>query len=335
MFIIRFHPKSTYSLAQVIFLYRSPKNSRFSIEKVGNILEREISSNGGIEVEKICLPFKEGVLGVLLNLIWFKLHVRRQIPVYITGHVNYIALVHRNTVLCIHDIESIISRKDFRARFVEKIYLTWPLQCAKAVFAVSASTQRNLSFHYGVKSNVIYNFVRAEIVRKSHQLCQHDNIKFLHVGTKRNKRLDISLAIKDYFSNSTLTIVGEVEEKIRNRTDIRNYVNISDQEMEQIYLENDFLLFPSDYEGFGLPIIEAQCKGLHVFANSIEVLKEIGGASVFFCNNEDLESYIVEINRLLGDAGSQRLNRELGYDNVKRFKDKGAVQMLITSILEG
>ncbi len=74
----------------------------------------------------------------------------------------------------------------------------------------------------------------------------------------------------------------------------------TDRELEHAYLNAKALLFPAIVEGFGLPLIEAQMKGLPVFASDIPVFREVAGSSAAYFDNTDpkiLASMLKEYER--------------------------------------
>ncbi len=79
--------------------------------------------------------------------------------------------------------------------------------------------------------------------------------------------------------------------------------NVSDASLNYIYQNSKAFLFPSKAEGFGLPIVEAQHHGLHVFASDIPIFREVAGSGAQFFSLDDptqLEQQIVEFEEAQG-----------------------------------
>ncbi|WP_207395667.1 glycosyltransferase family 4 protein [Bremerella alba] len=73
--------------------------------------------------------------------------------------------------------------------------------------------------------------------------------------------------------------------------------NINDDALNYIYQKSKAFLFSSKAEGFGLPIVEAQHHGLHVFASDIPIFREVAGSGANFFsldNPSDLQQQIVD-----------------------------------------
>jgi len=79
--------------------------------------------------------------------------------------------------------------------------------------------------------------------------------------------------------------------------------NISDDSLNYIYQNSKAFLFSSKAEGFGLPIVEAQHHGLHVFASDIPIFREVAGSGANFFSLDDpshLASQLVEFENRQG-----------------------------------
>jgi len=80
----------------------------------------------------------------------------------------------------------------------------------------------------------------------------------------------------------------------------RDYVR--DLSLDALYRDLDVLLFLSQYEGFGLPIIEAQSRGVPVVCSDIPVLREVAGDAACFVDRDDPQAIAAELRRLRVDV---------------------------------
>ena len=96
--------------------------------------------------------------------------------------------------------------------------------------------------------------------------------------------------------------------------------DVSEEDLSLFYYYSDMFLFPSSFEGFGRPPIEAQSKGCPVISSSLEVLRENLGDSVLYLKNEKSpEELIKAIKTLMNDDSLKKSLIEKGYSNYKNF----------------
>jgi glycosyltransferase involved in cell wall biosynthesis len=105
----------------------------------------------------------------------------------------------------------------------------------------------------------------------------------LIIGTAKNKNIINSLkSLKNI--QCKVIIIGKLNDNIlkfleKTDLDYLNYVNLSNEKINIQYKKCDIILFPSTYEGFGLPIIEGQVCGKAVITSNISPMKDIAGVN--------------------------------------------------------
>lgn len=113
----------------------------------------------------------------------------------------------------------------------------------------------------------------------------------------------------------------------RERISIEGYV--AQCSISEIFADADFMILLSEYEGFGLPVIEAQAIGLPVICSDIPVLREVSGGYACFVDLNDAEKAAGIVYDFLGNAAIQQYNIANGIDHVKRFQwSKNAAQLI-------
>jgi glycosyltransferase involved in cell wall biosynthesis len=115
----------------------------------------------------------------------------------------------------------------------------------------------------------------------------------------------------------TLEMLSRVQ-KYRLGSDVEFLVDPSDAEVRKQYRESDLLLFPSLYEGFGWPPLEAMAAGCLVVCSNRGALPEVAGPSLMAApdNIEQLAKHSV---RLLTDEEFAKGIQEKGIEFVKGF----------------
>jgi glycosyltransferase involved in cell wall biosynthesis len=94
---------------------------------------------------------------------------------------------------------------------------------------------------------------------------------------------------------------------------------ISDIELAKVYNLASLFIYPSFYEGFGLPPLEAMACGTPVITSNVSSLPEVGGDAVIYCNPYDVEDIKNKIEMVLNDENGQKQMIEKGLQRAKQF----------------
>jgi len=105
--------------------------------------------------------------------------------------------------------------------------------------------------------------------------------------------------------------------KLEKHTRVLGYVPKED--LPALYALADFLAFPSFYEGFGLPVLEAQAVGTPVLCSNTSSLPEVAGPSAFFVDPWVEESMTAGLEQLWNDSGTKNDLIQKGKQNLARF----------------
>jgi glycosyltransferase involved in cell wall biosynthesis len=111
--------------------------------------------------------------------------------------------------------------------------------------------------------------------------------------------------------------VETLEEKARARLKFLGYVGRED--LRRLYAGAQMFLFPSLYEGFGLPVLEAMLAGCPVVTSSAGSLPEIGGDGALYADPLDRNDIRTKIEQLMRDPGLRAALGEAGRTQAKRF----------------
>jgi glycosyltransferase involved in cell wall biosynthesis len=94
---------------------------------------------------------------------------------------------------------------------------------------------------------------------------------------------------------------------------------VSDADLEGLYADADAVVFPSLYEGFGLPVLEAMQRGVPVATSDRSSLPEVAGGAALLFDPEDTDAIRAAIERLLDDAALRERLRAAGRERAAAF----------------
>ena len=126
------------------------------------------------------------------------------------------------------------------------------------------------------------------------------NSYLFYVGNNRPHK-NLKFLIEAYKASNTslkLLLVGFKDENLINVPNIINFASVLDEELDMLYDNCKALVFPSLYEGFGLPIIESISRGCIVFSSNDGSLEEFEFKSVKYFNPQNIEQLITLIENI-------------------------------------
>jgi glycosyltransferase involved in cell wall biosynthesis len=310
---------------RVVHHQRHPGPGRFSLERVFSDVRAWLPRDIETRVA-VCNFDSRGILQRVCNV----LTARKQMADvhHVTGDVHYLALGldPKKTILTIADCVSLHRLKGVRRFVLWALWFYLPVRRARIVTAISESTRRDLIrsvrcdpgkvrvIHCPLSS--LFTFVPAHF--------QSNVPTLLQVGTGPTKNLEQVIkalqGIRCY-----LWIVGDLTADQKRQLEdfdisYRNFVQVPDAALVSLYAQSDIVIFASSYEGFGLPIIEAQAVGRPVITSNRSSLPEVAGDAAEFVDPDDFRSIRDAVKKLISDAALREGLVVLGRENVKRFK---------------
>ena len=100
---------------------------------------------------------------------------------------------------------------------------------------------------------------------------------------------------------------------------LRHLGYVPEDELARLYFQASVVVFPSLYEGFGLPAVEAMAAGTPLVCSDIPVLHEVAGDAALFASPERPEEMALQVRRLLADESLSRELISLGAERLAEF----------------
>jgi glycosyltransferase involved in cell wall biosynthesis len=123
-------------------------------------------------------------------------------------------------------------------------------------------------------------------------------------------------------------LVSSLSHEARSRTVFTGY--LTDSAVKAVIKRAVCLIHPALYEGFGLPVLEAQHLGTPVITSNRGALQEVAGIAGVLLDPMDHEGFAIAAFRLLSDAGYRSCQSDLGKIQAKKFSYTKTAAALIT-----
>lgn len=272
--------------------------------------------------------------------------VRRPDVLFVPAHT--VPIIHpKKTVVVIHGLEYEFCPEAYSAwqRFYMRRVIKNSCRWASDVICVSKNTLEDVVRLYGVKRekiSVIYEgynrkFQLPEFCEMKNPENSYENLDqyFLFIG-RIEQRKNISNIIKafeyekeKYDLPHKLVLAGkpgygyaQISQQIQQskyKDQILELGFVSEEQKWKLLGCASVFLFPTWYEGFGIPILEAQSAMVPVIASNKASIPEIADGGAFLIEPENYQEMGEDLNILVRDADARERLIRIGYENVKKF----------------
>ncbi|HWQ60167.1 MAG TPA: glycosyltransferase family 1 protein [Candidatus Fimivivens sp.] len=310
------------------------------------------------------MPMHPGFRKVLADYPWYTFREQFLFPGLLRSyeldlvhfpHFNVPILYRRPFVVTIHDLillhfptvrNTTKSRLTYGLKYLAyRLTIRSAIRRAKTVFAVSRFTESDIVVKFpvaGGKTVVTYEGCDfgegSDAIEESEPGTVRAILKpyFLYVGNAYpHKNLEAFIPLSKRFPDVRFVLVGKEDHfyrKLRESVESAGAENIvftgfvPDGGLTELYRCAEGYVFPSLYEGFGLPPLEAMSCGTPVIAANRGSLPEILGDAALYFDPDDPDSVSEQVKRILRDPGlaSEMSNR--GRERAKRFRWRGMAE---------
>lgn len=261
------------------------------------------------------------------------------------------------SIVTIHDL-IFVRYPELYSHFDRKIHFLKfkkATQNADLVIAISQQTKEDIIQFFNIKADkikVIYQGCQ-EVFKQKYSLEEKEEVRqnfnlpknfILNVGTieERKNALIIVKAIKDI--DTTLVLVGREtaytkklhqyikEHQLENK--VLFLKKLTSKELAILYQLADIFIYPSIFEGFGIPIIEALYSNTAVITTNSGVFPEAGGPDSIYIDPTNVIQLQEAITNLLNNPQKRLEITQKGFEFVQKFNDEIIAQQYMDCYLE-
>ena len=259
-------------------------------------------------------------------------------------------------VIVIHDVMTKVCEEFFTSYYKRYMDFIVPLAINKsdAIVTVSESARQDIIKYYNVSSEKVHYMhlwtdEKFQIIKMNENQKKNVLTKYglpdryiLYVGAIEKRKnilgiLKISDILQSRGININIVLAGtkgfgydELEVEINKRSDKVLYLNyVEEKDLPLIYNLADIFIFPSYYEGFGLPVLEAMKCGLPVLAGKNSSLIEVVGDGGLLFDSEDSSSFADNIILLISDKDFYNSMKNRAIRQAEKFNQKNEMPKLV------
>jgi glycosyltransferase involved in cell wall biosynthesis len=284
-----------------------------------------LNASSGVEVVPAPFPSR-GLIKRLANAAHARLQRADVHHVFGDTYYSVLTLPRRRSVVTVHDCAFLHRTSGIKRLVLKLFWLTLPTLHAGLITTISVKSKQEILTHVPSvdPSKIIVIpccLSEAYFFREARPFPAIPTI--LQVGTRPNKNLErVIAAIRG--RRCHLDIIGKVtpeQERLLMEAGVSYEVSwdLSDDQVLQKYVSADIVSFVSVYEGFGMPIIEAQAIGRPVITSSIAPMCDVAGPDACCVDPFDVDAISAAVEKI---CSSQEYRSRLigsGLANARRF----------------
>lgn len=304
----------------VIFL----RKKIFGENSIEEYAKRVAKATGA--VIKVC-PCYSTTLKEMLENIKFARKEQGKINHIVAQTESYLAPFLKNkSIVTFHDLGTLYSS---RSRLYKIIKILFYVKTAEffsnAITFVSNQTMaefKTQAWKKNLNLNLIYNSYDERLIPDDVSEKEPKPI-VLQVGTGRRKNLEATIKAMCGL-NAKLLIIGRLSENQtdllkENNIDFENSFDVDYEKIVDSYNRSKIVSFPTFYEGFGLPVVEANVMKKAVVSSDLPIVHEVGNDAVFYIDPCNADSINKAFTELLANKSVYADLVEKGEKNAERF----------------
>lgn len=278
------------------------------------------------------------------------------LPMFLKKHSNSMPLLvnlantapifYKKKVATVHDLAvyDVPKSYSFTFRLIYKIMLPAIIRTSQKVFTVSNFSQNRIKDRFGITpviiSNSVSSFFSADKSVKKEKII----LAVSSLDPKKNFSSLIEAFIRANLIEYKLVIVGArnnlfdqinlISDKNTDKDNIVFTGHISDSDLASIYQRASVFVYPSFYEGFGIPPLEAMASGCPTIVSDIPSLREVCGDASIYVDPYDVSDIANKLREVCYNLELQTYLHKKGLENIRRFSWENSSVKLLHHISE-
>lgn len=304
---------------------RKPVDGFYSVETLFSDIRAHMPQDVRISVFHSKYPSR-GLFRRVYNTLEAACH-QSQVN-HVTGDTTFLAIGMRKarTLSTFLDCGNLERLHGLRRSLLKYMWFTLPVQRSALITTISNATRDELIRLTGCppsKVVPIYIPISDGYIASPKQEFPSKPL-ILHVGITPNKNLERHVAALEG-TPCRFRVIGKLSADQRqvlesSTLEWENFYELTPSEMVQQYVDADLLLFCSTYEGFGLPIVEAQAVGRPVITSNLLSMPEAAGGAAILVDPFDVSAIHSAVNRIIDNESLRQRLVAAGFENAKRFR---------------
>ena len=290
------------------------------------------------------------IVGTNKGVVWEQIDLPRYLakndsPLLI-NLANVAPLFYSNQIVTIHDLAFKVNPFWFSKKFVWFYNFLIPRIAKKArgVFTVSNFSKQEIIKYLHIneeKISVIYNSI-TDFPAEENKGNKYGNYLLAVGSIDKRKNISGIIAAFDHLKNKKikLLVAGDYNpifknkdnDGLKNHSQIKFLGRVDDVELRNLYQNAMLFIYPSLYEGFGIPPLEAMSYNCPTIVSDIGSLKEVCGDASLYIDPNSAEDIAEKIEVLVNDAALRNTLIEKGKLNIKKYSWEKSATLIADTI---
>lgn len=265
---------------------------------------------------------------------------------------NLAPILYSNSIVSVLDLSFKLHPEWFSRQFstLYNFFIPREVAGARRIITISESSKQDISQHYGVplsKIDIVYPSVSSIFLKPPVEKLPNKYGSYVLAVSSIDPRKNFTGLIEAFkagdFGQTKLLIVGS-EHKVFANNRIKELVAddprivftgyVSDHDLVGLYQNALVFAYPSFFEGFGIPPLEAMACGCPTLVSNTTSLPEVCGDASVYVDPYNIESITNGLTAVINDSQVRQALVKKGYERLPKFEMQQSVMRLVTIIEE-